>query len=138
MKSFVIKQQKRSPTYILCILGWAPWNQSCLKFLFDDTRPSYWHKNKIGRIDFFLLLPSSANLILMSIGKSGIIKFEFQTTLVSWCSSYCTCLILKITNLYYPPTRWVEISYAPVSRVLGANFHVNLEKGWYYECKKVP
>ena len=91
-------------------LGWATWNLS-LAFKFDDTRLSYWHnwhKNKIGRIDFFLLLPdfsallavsaklskptgqkiskvrkqqkknfNSANLI-MSIGKSGIIKFEFQ------------------------------------------------------------
>ena len=47
----------------LCIynLGWAPWNLSCLEFKFDDTRLSYWHKNKIGRIDFFLLLPDFAN-----------------------------------------------------------------------------
>ena len=44
-----------------CRLGWAPWNPSCLEFKFDDTRLSYWHKNKIGRIDFFLLLPDFAN-----------------------------------------------------------------------------
>ena len=95
-------------------LGWAPWNLSCLEFKFDDTRLSYWHKNKIGRIEIFfccfltllIFCPvswvsfaetsqqgrklaksgsnkknfNSANLILMSIGKSGIIKFEFQTT----------------------------------------------------------
>ena len=30
---------------------WAPWNLSCLEFKFDDTRLSYWHKNKIGRIE---------------------------------------------------------------------------------------
>ena len=30
---------------------------------------------------------NSANLILMSIGKSGIIKFEFQTTQVSQCQT---------------------------------------------------
>ena len=100
--------------HIMYLLGWAPRNLSCLEFKFDDTRLSYWHKNKIGRIElFFLLLPdfanslpcwlsqqnwasqqgrklaksgsnkknfNSANLILMSIGKSGIIIFEFQTT----------------------------------------------------------
>ena len=101
-----------------CRLGWAPWNPSCLEFKFDDTRLSYWHKNKIGKIEFFLLLPDFANFLLgwpaqfcwdqptgqkiskvrkqqkkinsanlMSIGKSGIVKFEFQTTWVSWCSS---------------------------------------------------
>ena len=32
-------------------VGWAPWNLSCLEFKFDDTRLSYWHKNKIGRIE---------------------------------------------------------------------------------------
>ena len=34
-----------------CTLGWASWNLSCLEFKFDDTRLSYWHKNKIGRIE---------------------------------------------------------------------------------------
>ena len=34
-------------------VGWAPWNLSCLKFKFDDTRLSYWHNNKIGRIETF-------------------------------------------------------------------------------------
>ena len=91
---------------------WAPWNLSCLEFKFDDTRLSYWHKNKIGRTGFFLLLLdfanslpcwlsqqnwagqqgrklaksgsnkndfNSANLVLILIGKPGIIRFEFQT-----------------------------------------------------------
>ena len=39
----------------VCRLGWAPWNLSCLEFKFDDTRLSYWHKNKIGRIEFFFV-----------------------------------------------------------------------------------
>ena len=34
-------------------LGWAPWNLKCLEFKFDDTSLSYWHKNKIGRIEIF-------------------------------------------------------------------------------------
>ena len=34
----------------LCRLGWAPWNPSCLEFKFD-TRLSYSHKHKIGRIE---------------------------------------------------------------------------------------
>ena len=97
-----------------CYVHLTLWNLGCLEFKFDDTRVSYWHKNKIGRIEnFFLLLPDFANflpcwiaqfcwdsqqgrelaksgsnkkkfnstdLILMLIGKSGIIKFEFQTT----------------------------------------------------------
>ena len=42
-------------------LGWAPRNLSCLEFKFDDTRLSYSHKNKIGRIGFFLLLPDFSN-----------------------------------------------------------------------------
>ena len=42
---------------------------------------------KSGSNNFFF---NSANLILMSIGKSGIIKFEFQKTQVSWCSSSYT------------------------------------------------
>jgi hypothetical protein len=37
-------------------LGLTLWNLSCLEFKFDDTRHSYWHKNKIGRIDFFFFL----------------------------------------------------------------------------------
>ena len=31
--------------------------------LFDDTRLSYWHKNKIGRIEIFLLLSDFANFL---------------------------------------------------------------------------
>ena len=34
-------------------LGLTLWNLSCLEFKFDDTRLSYWHKNKIGRIEIF-------------------------------------------------------------------------------------
>ena len=75
---------------LVCKLRWAPWNLSCLEFKFDATRLSYWQKKKIGRIEIFfccfltLIISkkqkfNSANLILMSIGKSGVI-FEFQTT----------------------------------------------------------
>ena len=39
----------------VCTVGWAPWNLSCLEFKFDDTRLSYWHKNKIGRIEIFFV-----------------------------------------------------------------------------------
>ena len=34
-------------------VGLTLWNISCLEFKFDDTRLSYWHKNKIGRIENF-------------------------------------------------------------------------------------
>ena len=98
------------PRSTVYILGWTPWNLSCLVFIFDNTRLSYWHRNKIGRIDFFccccflallIFCPvgclskteqaiikgrkqqkkiNSPNFILLSIGKSGVIKFEFQTT----------------------------------------------------------
>ena len=34
-------------------LGLTLWNLSCLEFKFNDTRLSYWHKNKIGRIENF-------------------------------------------------------------------------------------
>ena len=50
-------------TQLVYIVGWAPWNLSCLEFKFDDTRLSYWHKNKIGRIEIFLLLPDFANFL---------------------------------------------------------------------------
>ena len=115
IENSVIKRNLSDPLLLKTVprLGWAPWNLSCLEFKFDDTRLSYWHKNKIGRIEKKMLLPdfanslpcwlsqqnwasqqgrklaksgsnkknfNSANLILMSIGKSGIIKFEFQTT----------------------------------------------------------
>ena len=42
-------------TTIVCILGLTLWNLSCLEFKFDDTRLSYWHKNKIGRIEIFFV-----------------------------------------------------------------------------------
>ena len=38
-----------------CRLGLTLWNLSCLEFKFDDTRLSYWHKNKIGRIEIFFV-----------------------------------------------------------------------------------
>ena len=38
-----------------CRLGLTLWNLSCLEFKFDDTRISYWHKNKIGRIEIFFV-----------------------------------------------------------------------------------
>ena len=34
-----------------------------MEFKFDDTRLSYWHKNKIGRIEIFLLLSDFANFL---------------------------------------------------------------------------
>ena len=53
-------------------LGWAPRNLSCLEFKFDDTRLSYWHKNKIGRIEFFfLLLPDFANSLLCWLSQQN-------------------------------------------------------------------
>ena len=109
----IIDDVTSCPLAYLCRLGLILWNLSCLEFNFDNIRFFYWHKNKIGRNDFFLLLPdfanflpcwlaqfcwdsqqgrelaksgsnkkkiNNANLILMSIGKSGSIKFEFQTT----------------------------------------------------------
>ena len=51
-------------------VGWAPWNPSCLEFKFD-TRLSYWHKNKIGRIVFFLLFP------------------DFAKSLPCWLAQFC-------------------------------------------------
>ena len=41
---------------LVCKLGWAPWNLSCLEFKFDATRLSYWQKKKIGRIGKKMLL----------------------------------------------------------------------------------
>ena len=38
---------------VICTLGLTLWNLSCLEFKFDDTRLSYWHKNKIERIEIF-------------------------------------------------------------------------------------
>ena len=80
-----------------CRLGWAPWNPSCLEFKFDDTRLSYWHKNKIGRIEKKnLLLPDFANFLPgwpaqfwwdsqrgRELAKSGSVKKNFQ-----FCQSY--------------------------------------------------
>ena len=40
--------------YYLRTVGLTLWNLSCLEFKFDDTRLSYWHKNKIVRIEIFL------------------------------------------------------------------------------------
>ena len=34
-----------------------------MEFKFDNTRLSYWHMNKIGRTEFFLLLPDFANFL---------------------------------------------------------------------------
>ena len=36
-------------------LGLTLWNLSCLEFKFDDTRLSYWHKKRIGRIKNFFV-----------------------------------------------------------------------------------
>ena len=87
-----------------CRLGWAPWNLSCLEFKFDDTRLSYWHKNKIGGIEiFFLLLPDFANFLPSwpaqfwwdsqqgrELAKSGSNKKKFQ-----FCQSY-SCVNRKV------------------------------------------
>ena len=67
-----------------------------MEFKFDDTRLSYWHKNKIGRIEFFLLLPDFANSLPCWLShqnwaskqgrksaKSGSNKKKFQ-----FCQSY--------------------------------------------------
>ena len=54
--SFYFMKWKLSLSHLLqvcTLLGWAPWNLSCLEFKFDDTRLSYWHKNKIGRIEIY-------------------------------------------------------------------------------------
>ena len=76
--------------WYISILGWAPWNLSCLEFRFDDTRLSYWHKNKIGRIEIvfccFLTCPvgwvskTETGRQGRKLAKSGSNKFEFQTT----------------------------------------------------------
>ena len=31
--------------FLVCILGWAPWNLSCLELKFDDIGLSYWQKS---------------------------------------------------------------------------------------------
>ena len=62
--------------------------QNSFEFKFYDTRLSSYYEKKCC----FLTLQKSrrnkkisngANLILITRGKSGIIKFEFKTTLVS-------------------------------------------------------
>ena len=86
-------------------LGWALWNRNSFEFKFDDTRLSSKYKNKIGPIekkivmswrcrvsallavsakrqqrqDITIFFFNGANLIFISWGKSGIIKFEFKT-----------------------------------------------------------
>ena len=77
-------------------IGWAPWNLSWLELKFDDTRLSYWHKNKVSRIEIYLLLPDFANSLPCwlsqqncasqqgrKLAKSGSNKFLFQ-----FCQSY--------------------------------------------------
>ena len=56
-----LSRKRNSPK--VWLLGWAPWNLSCLQFKFDETRLSYWHKNNIGRNEIFLLLPDFANFL---------------------------------------------------------------------------
>ena len=46
--------QQQGGRYISTV-GLTIWNLSCLEFKFDDTRLSYWHKNKIGRIKIFFV-----------------------------------------------------------------------------------
>ena len=41
----------KQDAYFPSALGLTLWNLSCLEFKFDDTKLSYWHKNKIGRIE---------------------------------------------------------------------------------------
>ena len=42
---------KHSRAHKVSKLGLTLWNLSCFEFKFDDTRLSYKHKNKIGRIE---------------------------------------------------------------------------------------
>ena len=82
---------------VIYTLGLTLWNLSCLEFKFYDTRLSYWHKNKIGRIEisfccFLTLLifcpfgwsqqnwPSQQD---RKLAKSGSNKKNFQ-----FCQSY--------------------------------------------------
>ena len=79
------------------ILGLTLWNLSCLEFKFDDTRLSYWHKNKIGRIEIFfccfltLLIFCPVSWVSFAetsqqgrkLAKSGSNKKKFQ-----FCQSY--------------------------------------------------
>ena len=57
---------------VLCTLGMTLWNLSCLEFKFDDTRLSYWHKNKIGRIEIFCC----CFLTLLILGPVGCLRAE--------------------------------------------------------------
>ena len=61
-------QKVYSPT--VSTIGLTLWNLSCLEFKFDDTRLSYWHKNKIGRIDFFCCI-----LTLLNFCRVGLLSF---------------------------------------------------------------
>ena len=56
-----LKVKKFQQAIVVSSIGLTLWNRSCLEFKFDDTRLSYWHKNKICRIEIFLLLPDFAN-----------------------------------------------------------------------------
>ena len=55
-----------------CLLGLTLWNLSCLEFKFDDTRLSYWHKNKIGRIEIFFC----CFLTLLIFCCVGLLSFD--------------------------------------------------------------
>ena len=50
----------KQDAYFPSALGLTLWNLSCLEFKFDDTKLS---KNKIGKIEIFLLLPDFANFL---------------------------------------------------------------------------
>ena len=60
---------------VIYTLGLTLWNLSCLEFKFYDTRLSYWHKNKIGRIEIsfccFLTLLIFCPFGLLSFAKTA-------------------------------------------------------------------
>ena len=78
---FVVKVHT---TYVIqCNVGWAPWNLSCLEFKFDDARLSYWHKNKIGKIE----KKNCCFLTLLIFCPVGLLSFVDMLGL--WPLKYC-------------------------------------------------
>ena len=121
-------------------LGLTLWNLSCLEFKFDDTRLSYWHKNKIGRIEIFfccfltLLIFCPVSWVSFAetsqqgrkLAKSGSNKKNFQ-----FCQSYSyvnrkvwyhqiwipSNLCFIVSDLMEVPLIWITVRYIQKNEV---------------------
>ena len=95
---------------LLPSLGLTLWNLSCLEFKSDDTRLSYRHNNKIGRIENFFCCFLTL-LIFCPVGLLNFAKGQLISKCLFWCHDVHVHQIWIPNNLGFMVLILVASSY---------------------------